>query len=258
MAAPTEEVASALAEYFRLGVQNRDWPAWGELLTDDAVFSRNGRDPVLGRAAIVADVVARTLPSMTWSIEWASVDGDRVAFWQWQHLPDPEGTEYGYDLASLVVLTYAIDGRWSAIEEYVNPAEAAHVIEDWISAGGTDELPPDEALGPTSPSHPPTPEPVPDRAILEAVCDALVTENWLDLIDTSGADWHDHGGYGILQWADRSRVERARVIEDARAVILLEEPHPGALVAHVNDQGRVTYLDHVYAPQTDDELSPTS
>lgn len=260
MAAPYDEVVSALAEYFRLGVQNRDWVAWVDLFTDDAVFVDPSMTHHEGREAIAVFIAARSeaFPPLTSSVEWAIVDGDHAAFWMWNHLPDPEGTEYGYDSPRLTVLTYGAGGRWSAAEEFANPEEFRHAVNDWTGAGGSPDMAADVTLVASAPSHPVPPSPSPDRAILEAVCDALVTENWLDLIDTSGAYWHDHGGFGILRWAEQPRVERFRVLEGSTAVIVLESPLRAALVAHVNEQGRVTYLDHVYDAQDVEELSSTS
>lgn len=260
MAATQDEVTSALAEYFRLGAQNRDWSAWARLFTDDARYVEHCLGTFVGRDAIAAWIHEAMTPveCMTFSVEWTMVDGERVAFWIWNHLPDPSGEGLGYDFPNLSVLTYGGDGAWVAAEDFYNPAESANTVGDWLEAGGRPDMDPDHSLAPAAPSHPDPPEPVPDRAIMEAVCDALVSENWLDLIETGGADWHDHGGVGILRWAEGERIERYRVIDGSRAVIVFDQGGPAAIVAHVNAHGRVTYLDHVYNPRERSALTSTS
>lgn len=259
------EVGRALAEYFRRGVDQRDWASWSELFTDDAVYVEHCLGRFEGRAAIGAWIAGATGPvrCMTFSIEWSMVDDGRAAFWIWNHLPDPDGEGVGYDFPNLAVVTYAGAGRWSAQEDFYNPREAGYAMTDWLEAGGTAEQPADPTLRAQAPSHPRPPVPAPDRAVMEAVCDAVLTENWLDLIATTGADWHDHGGTGIHQWAEGERVERFRLIDGARAVVVLDHrlgDHavPAALVLHVNETGRVTYLDHVYNPAERVALSPRS
>lgn len=245
-----EEVASALAELFRRGPQNGEWAAWADRLTPDAEFAANGDVCVRGRTAIRDALLAALapVPCLTFSVEWMMTTGDEVAVWLWSHLPDPEGTEYGYDFPSLVLLSYGAAGCWKRIEAFYQPAELALALSDWTEAGGTAAMRPDHSLIASNPSHPRPPEPAPDDAIMEAVCDALVSENWLDLIETGGADWHDHGGYGIAQWADGERREVRRLVGGSRAVIVLDRGFPSVLVAHVNETGRVTYLDHLYDP----------
>ncbi len=257
MPAPYDEVASALAEYLRRGAQNQDWDSWAETFTDDAVYVEHcagrfhGRDRIAAWINDAIDPVA----CMTFSLEWSMIDGDHAAMWMWSHLPDPEDSGLGYDFATLSVLTYGGGDRWAAVETFHSPRDAGHAIDDWLAAGGTPLMVPDHSLVPAVTSHPMLPDPPPDRAVMEAVCDALVSENWFDLIDTTGADWHDHGGLGIQHWADGPRVERYRVINGARAVIAIDHGVPGALVVHVNPAGRVTYLDHVYNPSERSELT---
>lgn len=259
MPAPYDDVASALAEFLRRGAQNRDWGSWAELFTADADYVEHCLGRFTGREEISRWVTAAVSPlaCMTFSLEWSMIDGDRAALWMWNHLPDPEGTGLGYDFPTLAVLTYAGDDRWQAAESFHSPRDSGNTVGDWLEAGGSALLAPDHSLVPAAPSHPMVPDPPPDRAVMEAVCDALVSENWLDLIETTGADWHDHGGLGIQHWADGSRTERYRVINGARAVIAMDHGVPGAVVAHVNAAGRVTYLDHVYNPAERSELTAT-
>ncbi len=224
----------------------------------------NRADTELDQA--VSDWLVGTLPSVpafSSSIEWMIVDEPRAAAWVWSHLPDPTGEEYSYDFSHLLVLRRERDeGGWDVAESIGRRDEVESVITDWWAAGGTTATEPDASLAPPMITHPDPPEPAPDRAVIEAVCDALTTENWLDLIETAGARWHDHGGATIQHWADGTRVERVRIVEGGRAVVVVDHHDEraagrtdrpeetattrAALVLNVNDAGRITYLDHLY------------
>ncbi|MEZ5258890.1 MAG: nuclear transport factor 2 family protein [Ilumatobacteraceae bacterium] len=232
-----------------------------EFVDEQLVFRSPGSGEIRGRDAVIAHLTGllAELPMST-SFEWSFTDGVSAAMWLWVHLPDPDGSDIGYEFPALVLADRSGE-RWDRIQVFLNPVEAQYAVTDWQEAGGTAELPADPSLVATVPSHPVPPSPEPFDAIVEAVCDALLTENWLDLIETTGADWHDHGGFGIGRWADGERRERWRATAGSRAVMVIEHERDSvvaALVAHVNDAGRVTYLDHVYDPAQlgDDEALP--
>ncbi len=231
------------------GARRGRWSDWAALFTDDACYVEHCLGTFDGRSAIEAWIRRAMAPvaPMTFSVEWSAVDGDRVAFWIWSHLPDPNGEGVHYGFPNLSVLTYAGDGRWRGEEDFYHPAAADSVVTAWFGAGGHAGLAPDPTIVPGRPSHPAPPAPEPDRAVVEAVAEALVSENWLDLI-AWGADYHDHGRQPIERWAGVRRVERYRVIDGARVVVVVEHEVPAAVVAHVNETGRVTYIDHVYNP----------
>ena len=243
------EIESAFEEFLDRGARSSRWVDWAALFADDAVYlehclgTRHGRDEI--EAWITAEMAR--LPNMTFSTEWYIVDGDRVAFWVWNHLPDPNDEGVGYGFPNLSVLTYAGNGQWAGEEDFYHPKSAGAIVAAWLDAGGTPTTPADRDIAPLRPSHPALPIGVPDHGVLEAVADALVSENWLDLI-AWGADYHDHGRRPIQRWADVPRAENYRVLEGSRIVLSIQHEVPAALVAHVNESGRVTYLDHIYNP----------
>ncbi len=242
------EIAGAFEEFLNRGARERRWADWAALFTDDARYTEHCLGSSDGQSAISAWILdaMEPFPNMTFSVDWSAIDGDRVAFWLWNHLPDPNGEDVNYGFPNLSIITYAGDGRWSAEEDFYHPKSAGSVVAAWYEAGGTVDTPADPTIEPR-PSHPPLPSPAPDRAVVEAVADALVSENWLDLI-AWGADYHDHGRQPIQRWAEVPRRERYRVIDGARVVVVVDHEVPAGIVAHVNEAGRVTYIDHVYNP----------
>ena len=225
------------------------------LFTDDAEYVDHCLGRFHGREAIAEWIDAGDAcpwRCMTFSIEWAMIDGDRAAFWIWNHLPDPAGHRVRLRRSpTWPSLTYAGDGRWSAAEDFASPQSPARRRRRLAGRRGYGRAwRPTTSLAPATPSHPAAARRRrPTGPSLEAVCDALVTENWLDLIETSGADWHDHGGVRILAGPTAIGSSGSDVIHGVDGpVVVLDAPSPAALVAHVNEQGRVTYLDHVYNP----------
>ena len=245
-----DAVVVAFDEFLRRGALERDWPAWAALFTDDAHYVEHGLGTFDGASGVKDWIVAQMaeFACMTFSVEWWMTDGSTVAFWLWNHLPDPKGRgrEYAFPNGSLI--TYAGDALWSSEEDFYNPFDAAAVVAAWLKAGGRTDLPAEPDLRPRRRSHPPLPA-APDQAVAHAVAEALVSENWLDLVDTSGAEYHDHGGQPIERWSGVPRREIRRVVDGARVAVVVEHELPALLVAHVNEHGRVVYLDHVYNPK---------
>lgn len=254
-----EEIASAFEEFLERGARGSRWVDWAALFTDDAQYTEHCLGSSNGRAEIEAWILdaMEPFPNMTFSVDWSMIDGNRVAFWLWNHLPDPNDEDVNYGFPNLSIITYAGDGRWSAEEDFYHPNGAGSIVTAWKEAGGTAETPADPTIEPHRPSHPELPSPPPDRAIIEAVADALVSENWLDLI-AWGADYHDHGRRPIQRWAGVPRTERYRVIDGSRVVVVVDHEVPAAIVAHVNETGRVTYIDHVYNPLIEPAVDSTS
>jgi hypothetical protein len=243
------EIAEAFEDFLERGARGRRWVDWAALFADDAQYTEHCLGSSSGRAEIEAWIVEAMapFPNMSFSVDWSMIDGNRVAFWLWNNLPDPNDEDVHYGFANLSIITYAGDGQWSAEEDFYHPKSAGSVVGAWYGAGGTAETPFDGSIEPHRPSHPALPSPAPDRAVVEAVADALVSENWLDLI-AWGADYHDHGRQPIERWAGVERRERYRVIDGARVVVVVDHEVAAGIVAHVNEAGRVTYIDHVYNP----------
>jgi hypothetical protein len=237
--ARTEQVAAAKAVALLESARPAD--AWARVVPSSARLVAHGIELAGDARSWLAEMEARTAP-LSVVVEWRSVDGERAAAWVHTALPDPDREGFRYD-APLIVI---VDGGASVgrVELFAPCGTWDEVAADWIAArndaGEHDELEP-PLIGR---SHPALPDPAPDRAVLEAVADALVSENWLDLV-AWGARWHDHGAAPIERFADGPRRELARVLDGARIVLVIEHEFPAIVVAHVDDTGRVTYLDHL-------------
>jgi predicted SnoaL-like aldol condensation-catalyzing enzyme len=173
---PRKEVEAAFAEFLHRGAEERDWPAWADVFTDDARYVEHSLGTFDGRAGVREWIVPTmdAFPAMTFSVDWAVVDGDRVAFYIWNHLPDPAGAGARYGFPNLSVLEYAGDGRFSCEEDFYNPADAERVVGDWHRAGGRRSTPPDPGLT-GHPDHAPAPvEPAFPREEVERELEAYV------------------------------------------------------------------------------------
>ena len=88
------EVEEAFARFLELGAQNRDWPAWAGAVhrrrpsTSSTTWASSRAGP---RSSDWIVKEMSPFPSMTFSIDWSIIEGDRVAFYIWNHLPDPDG-----------------------------------------------------------------------------------------------------------------------------------------------------------------------
>ncbi len=142
------EVANAFAEFQRRGVGTHDWPAWGAIFTDDALYEEHH----LGRfhgVTEISDWIVSTMadyPSMTLWIEWAAIDGDHVCFYIWNNLPDPTGGTTRYGFPNTTVLRYAGDGKFDWEADFYNPVDAEKVFVAWLNAGGRKHTAPDRSL----------------------------------------------------------------------------------------------------------------
>lgn len=223
---------------------DRDTERWSSMFVPDSVLvdHTTGQPDVLAAEWLAVTMAAA--PCTTFSLEWAIADGRRGAAWLWFHLPDPDDAGIHYDTPSLLVVRLDPEEQADLVELFGPLGTWHETVEDWFGAVEGRLMRPNTALRPYRPSHPVPPDPPPDRAILEAVADALVTENWLDLV-AWGARWHDYAGHPIERWADGVRTERLRVVEGARAVVLFDDDQSAAIVVHVDETGRVTFLDHL-------------
>jgi hypothetical protein len=163
-----DAVAAAFAEFLRRGAHGRDWPAWSSLFTDDAVYTEHCLGQFHGAEGIRAWILAAMEPvaCMTFSVEWSIIDGPYVAFWIWNHVPDPTGGGRQYAFPNLSILTLADDGRWSAEEDLYDPAWSETAIIDWYRAGGTPQMDPDPSLVPHASSHPAPPTTAAERDVV--------------------------------------------------------------------------------------------
>ncbi|MBX6389957.1 MAG: nuclear transport factor 2 family protein [Frankia sp.] len=205
---PRAEVEAAWAEYRRLGAENRDWPAWARMFSDDAVYTEHNLGEFRGQKAIEDWIVAcmAEFPAMTLWIEWTIIDGDRISFYIWNNLPDPTGTGRRFGFANTTFLEYGGDGRFRRQGDYYNPADAERVIGEWIAAGGRRTTPPDPSLRGMAGWAPEPPAPAFPREEIEAefaryrerAALAVATGDWDQWADQFTDDAHyreHHYGY---------------------------------------------------------------
>ena len=65
---------------------------------------------------------------MTLWMEWYAIDGNRVALYIWNNLPDPTGTGKRFGFPNTTFLEYGGDGKFSFEGDYYNPADAEKVF----------------------------------------------------------------------------------------------------------------------------------
>ena len=115
-----------------------DWDTWADLHTVDGVWIEHNYGVIEGREAIrnkIKELMA-AVPMMLFPVEWVAIDGDRVVFFPWQVLPDPEGGDAVYRFGCVTVLVYAGDGQFASQEDVYNPKEGEEVFGHWLAAGG--------------------------------------------------------------------------------------------------------------------------
>lgn len=281
-----DEIETAFAEFRRRGVGEHDWAGWADLFTDDARYIEHHLGEFHGREAISEWIVAcmRDYASMTLHIDWWAIDGDRVAFYIWNNLPDPTGTGKRYGFPNTTVLHYAGDGKWDVEEDFYNPADAERVWTEWFTDGGRPHTPPDRSLEGIEGWAPPVPEPAFPREEVEREFAeyrkrgdlAVATGDWDQWADqfTADARYFEHhygrfaGRDAIRAWITRTMgpfpdmffpLEHA-VIEGNRVVAVipncLPDPTGGDteyrfdvhVVLHYAGNGQWSYEEDVYNP----------
>ncbi|MCI4427655.1 MAG: hypothetical protein JHC40_00660, partial [Burkholderiales bacterium] len=65
---------------------------------------------------------------------WHAIDGNRVVYYPWQVMPDPNGGSEEYRFGCATILEYAGAGLWSHQEDLYNPREAERVMKRWMAA----------------------------------------------------------------------------------------------------------------------------
>lgn len=217
------ETLHAFEQFLDLGARGRDWPAWAGLFTDDAVYTEHCMGQYHGADSIAAWIRSAMEPvaCMTFSVEWCIVEDNMLAFWIWNHLPTPAGSDEEFCFPNLSVLTYAGNGLWSAEEDFYEPAWTGCVI-DWFKAGGAPAMDPDPSLVPRTPSHPAAPRQGPGRSAVSAAMRAL---------------------------APPESVLRHELVEAAVGVGVFDTPERAyAVVVHVDNAGTVVYSQVITNP----------
>jgi predicted SnoaL-like aldol condensation-catalyzing enzyme len=167
---PREEIEAAWAEYQKRGVGEHDWPGWADMFTDDARYEEHFLGVFEGKPAIekfIVDVM-QEYAAMTLWIEWSIIDGDRIAFYIWNNLPDPTGTGKRYAFPNTTFLQYGGNGKFSFEADYYNPADAERVFTEWLTDGGRRDTPQDRSLRGIDGWNPEPPTPAFPREEVEA------------------------------------------------------------------------------------------
>jgi predicted SnoaL-like aldol condensation-catalyzing enzyme len=191
---PREEIEAAWAEYQKRGVGEHDWPGWADMFTDDARYEEHFLGVFEGKPAIdkfIVDVM-QEYSAMTLWIEWSIIDGDRIAFYIWNNLPDPADTGKRYAFPNTTFLHYAGNGKFDFEADYYNPADAERVFTEWLTDGGKRDTPQDRSLRGVDDWNPEPPTPAFPRAEVEA---EFETYRARAALAVESGDWD--------QWADQ-------------------------------------------------------
>jgi hypothetical protein len=119
MATPSRaEVERAFEHYLQVGAYDRNWNAWADLFTEDALYIEPQYGTFHGREAIrkwILETMAK-VPDMYFPpMKWRMIDGDMVAFCIDNVLPNPAGGE-AFAFPTVTILRYR-DGLWSYEED---------------------------------------------------------------------------------------------------------------------------------------------
>ncbi len=149
---PRDEVEAAYRAFVAAGDAG-DWDHWADLHTVDCEWHECNYGVIVGRDAIKAKINELMAPvsMMQFPVEWVIIDGDRVAYYPWQVMPDPAGGDAVFRFGCVTVLEYAGNGEFSRQDDMYNPAEGERVIRAWMQAGGRFAAIPD-ALGLSEPA----------------------------------------------------------------------------------------------------------
>jgi ketosteroid isomerase-like protein len=130
-----EEVEAEFNKYRARG-DAKDWNAWADQFTEDALYIEHEMGTFHGREEIRKWIVETMAPviDMHFPTEWFVIDGDMVVFAAWNALPHPKGTGDDFKFLTVSVLHYAGDGLWSYEEDIYNPKEAERAIAAYMAA----------------------------------------------------------------------------------------------------------------------------
>jgi ketosteroid isomerase-like protein len=145
MAMPSRaEVEAAFKHYLAVGAYRRDWNAWADLFTEDALYVEAQYGTFHGREAIrkwittvMAGVPDMYFPPVTWQL----IDGDQVCFCIDNAYPnpkDPTGSPIAFPTVSY--LKYR-DGLWCR-EEDIYDVRASLAARAAFRAAGGNAAPP--------------------------------------------------------------------------------------------------------------------
>ena len=151
---PRDEVAAAFAHYRAIvegahGSTGKDYSAYSSIFTEELRYVEHcmgnpagcPASPLLATTRSQVDewmafMMTRDLPPMTFPLEWSMIDGNRVTFKALNRLPDPQDGSGPYEVASMTVMVYAGDGKFSSKEDIYNAKLWDNILNDWMAAMG--------------------------------------------------------------------------------------------------------------------------
>src|SRR4051812_25986592 len=141
---PRAEVEAAFRAFVAAGDAG-DWDRWADLHSEDCEWHECNYGIIRGRAAIKAKIneLMAPVPMMRFPVEWVIIDGNRVAYYPWQVMPDPTGGDALDRFGCVTILDYAGEGQFSRQDDMYNPAEGERIMVAWMRAGGTFAASPD-------------------------------------------------------------------------------------------------------------------
>ena len=115
MAACRAEVEAAFEKYLQTGAYRRDWNAWADLFTEDAVYHEVQYGTFHGREAIRKWIVSTMagVPDMYFPPPlWRLIDGDQVCFCLDNAYPNPKDANAPPIAFPTVTYLKYRDGLW--------------------------------------------------------------------------------------------------------------------------------------------------
>jgi len=142
------EVEAAFERYLDAGAYRRDWNAWADLFTEDAIYIEVQYGTFHGREAIrrwitgvMAGVPDMYFPPPTWRL----IDGDQVCFCIDNAYPnpaDPNGPPIAFP--TVTYLKYR-DGLWCREEDIYDVRASRRARQSFRDSGGNAAPAPDDA-----------------------------------------------------------------------------------------------------------------
>jgi hypothetical protein len=133
------EMEAAFEKYLQTGAYRRDWNAWADLFTQDAVYTEVQYGTFHGREAIrkwITTVMAG-VPDMYFPPPlWRLIDGDQVCFCIDNAYPDPKHP--GGPPIAFPTVTYLKyrDGLWCREDDIYDVRASLQAREAFRAAGG--------------------------------------------------------------------------------------------------------------------------
>jgi hypothetical protein len=131
-----DEVESAFRNYWMVGPVNEDWAAWASLFTDDAVYVEHFWGMFHGPAEIQEwmESVMAAVPHIFSVLKWYIIDDGRVVYEVMNRADHPEVGGDPFEFASIGIVDYAGDGRWSREEDWWYLPEARRFAKGYADA----------------------------------------------------------------------------------------------------------------------------